>query len=282
MKILIGILFIFILACLVSWVADTHRFVVRYYKVSNSKIRKPLRAVMISDLHNKVYGHENDILLSAIDEAKPDIVLIAGDLLNGLPEYDNSVAINILERLVKKYPLYYGYGNHEYRLRLYPEKYGSMWQDYCKQLDSIDVHVMDNEHCYLNDYNIDIAALTVDKRFYQRFRRTTPNKEELERCLGESNKDAFQLLIAHNPEFFESYAKWGADLSVSGHVHGGIMRLPFIGGIVSPRLVVYPKYSDGQYSINDKQMIVSCGLGTHTLHVRVFNPGELSVIDIVP
>ena len=90
----------------------------------------------------------------------------------------------------------------------------------------------------------------------------------------------FAEFLAHNPEYFDAYAGWGADLTVSGHVHGGIMRFPFVGGIISPRLFTFPRSYGGEYDRDGHKLIVSCGLGTHTIHVRVFNPGELSVIDV--
>ena len=106
----------------------------------------------------------------------------------------------------------------------------------------------------------------------------------MERYLGSSRNDShtepYRILIAHNPEYFEAYSEWGADLTVSGHIHGGIMRLPLLGGVISPRFTLFPKYSGGEYERDGHKMIVSCGLGTHSVHVRVFNPAELAVIDI--
>ena len=87
----------------------------------------------------------------------------------------------------------------------------------------------------------------------------------------------FQILIAHNPQYFDEYAKWGADLTVSGHVHGGIVRLPFIGGVISPAIALFPKYDGGHYEIDKKHLILSRGLGTQ---VRMFNPCEIDVIKI--
>ena len=155
-----------------------------------------------------------------------------------------------------------------------------MWDDYVSRLDQIGVHMMDNERIVLDDAGIDIAAVTVDRIYYRRFEQSRMTVDVMNDYVGHADTDRFQLLIAHNPEYFESYAAWGADLTVSGHVHGGIMRLPLIGGFISPRLFSFPKYSGGEYERDGHKMIVSCGLGTHTIHVRVFNPAELSVIDI--
>ncbi len=95
-----------------------------------------------------------------------------------------------------------------------------------------------------------------------------------------AEKDRFQILIAHNPQYFKEYAGWGADLTLSGHVHGGIVRLPLLGGVVSPSLALFPKYSGGRYQQAGRTMILSRGLGTHTINVRMFNPGEVSLIEI--
>lgn len=282
MKILIGIIILFILICIVSWIADTHRFVVRNYEIADSRVSKPVRFVLLSDLHNKEYGVDNEKLIAAVHDAAPDAVLIAGDLLNGLKDHDFQPALKVLEQLGKSYPIYYGMGNHEYRLKIYPKTYGSMWEDYKAQVEALGLRIYDNESVRLEDYNINLSAVTIDRSFYKRFRKTRLSVEDMKGYLGEPDGGAYTLLIAHNPEYFGTYAEWGSDLTVSGHVHGGIMRLPFVGGIVSPRLIEFPKYSNGQYSIGDKNMIVSCGLGTHTIHIRVFNPAELSVIDIKP
>jgi hypothetical protein len=102
----------------------------------------------------------------------------------------------------------------------------------------------------------------------------------LSETLGSPREDACRLLIAHNPDYFEQYAAWGADVVVSGHVHGGIMRLPFFGGVVSPRLTLFPRYDGGRFEKGHTVMILSRGLGTHTLPLRIFNPGELVVMQL--
>jgi len=240
-----------------------------------------MRFVLLSDMHNKEYGKNNEKLLDAIRQLSPDAILIAGDMCDGLKGHDFSPAVNIVSELAKEYTLYYGFGNHEYRLREYPKQYGDMWDRYKEALEKSGVSIIDNEHVFIPEANIDIASVTIDREFYKRFRKGKRlSVSDMSEYLGECNSKAMQLLIAHNPEYFKAYSEWGSDLTVSGHVHGGIMRLPFIGGIVSPRLIEFPIYSNGLYTLNDKKMIVSCGLGTHTIHVRVFNPAELSVIDI--
>ncbi len=239
-----------------------------------------MRFVVIADLHDKNYGDHNRKLIEAIDAEHPDAIIAAGDLVNGIAGHKNNNAYELVRALADRYPIYYGAGNHEYRLKIYPEHYGTMWADYESKLAGIGIRMMDNERARIDEAGIDIASVTVDRLYYKRFERVEMTADVMNDYLGQADRGSFQILIAHNPEYFKAYSDWGADLTVSGHVHGGIMRLPLIGGIVSPRLFSFPKYSGGEYDRDGHKLIVSCGLGTHTIHVRVFNPGELSVIDV--
>jgi hypothetical protein len=103
----------------------------------------------------------------------------------------------------------------------------------------------------------------------------------LEQMIGKPNDDSFRLLLAHHPCYFDAYAGWGADLTLSGHLHGGIVRLPFFGGVVSPQIRLFPRYDKGMYTMDGKKMIVSAGLGSHTIKLRINNPPELIIIDFV-
>ena len=104
----------------------------------------------------------------------------------------------------------------------------------------------------------------------------------MKKRLGKADKDAFSLLLAHNPVWFEDYAAWGADLTLSGHVHGGVVRLPFLGGVLSTSFRLFPKYDGGYFTKEGKHMIISRGLGAHTIPLRLFNPAELVVIELEP
>ena len=100
--------------------------------------------------------------------------------------------------------------------------------------------------------------------------------------LGRTKTEKYEILLAHNPDYFPEYAGWGADLVLSGHVHGGMMRLPLIGGVVSPAFKFFPKYDGGMFRIGKSVMILSRGLGMHTIPVRIFNPGELVYLKLCP
>ena len=88
----------------------------------------------------------------------------------------------------------------------------------------------------------------------------------------------YNILLAHNPNYFPVYARWGADLTFSGHIHGGMIRLPLVGGLLSPETLLFPKYDGGSYQIDDKTMILSRGLGRGSMGLRLFNPPEIVTV----
>lgn len=272
-----------IFCILLAWVAlyDSNRFVVRKLEIADKRIQKPLRAVVISDLHNKRYGRENERLLEAVREQKPDVILIAGDILTAKPGKEIETAVSFLSSLVKEYPVYYANGNHEQRLKLYPEKYGDMAKRYGQALTELGIRPLVNAHARLKEYGISIYGAEIDKQYYKRFGKPVMDAAYLQKTLGKARKEEFTILLAHNPEYFPQYAAWGADFVVSGHVHGGIVRIPFWGkGLVAPSLKPFPKYDGGIFREKDAVMLLSRGLGAHTIPLRLFNPGELWVVEL--
>ena len=106
--------------------------------------------------------------------------------------------------------------------------------------------------------------------------------EEIEERVGKADPARFQLLLAHHPGYFPEYAKWGANLTLAGHYHGGIVRLPLLGAVISPQMQLFPRYSHGLFSIEHRDLITSSGLGWHTIPIRVNNPPELIALHFVP
>lgn len=270
---------------IIIWIIlyDSNRFVIKKYNIKDERISQYCKAVVLADLHNKKYGKNNEFLIHAIDEQKPDIIIVAGDILNACPGKTLDTAIELISELAKRYPIYYGNGNHEYRLKLYPDVYGDMAVKYEEGMQKAGVNRLVNEKILLPDYNIVIYGSEIDKFYYRRFKVQPMNGNYLNGLLGETDKSRYNILIAHNPDYFPHYAKWGADIVFSGHVHGGMLRVPFIGkGVVSPSVKLFPKYDGGLFSENDSKMIVSRGLGMHTIPIRLFNPGELVVVEFEP
>lgn len=291
LELIIGILAAVILFFFVVMMIDGNRFVIREYTLETDKINTKQTLVVLADLHNKTYGKGNEKLLSAIDAMQPDMVLSAGDILTAKPGRSFETAASFIEKIAEKYPVYYGLGNHEYRMKIYPEDYKDAFDRYMNRLKKAGVVVLDNETAQVMIRNSEddkiinklrITGVSIERKYYKRFRKTKMDDTYLNSVVKEASKDDYQILLAHNPEYFEEYAAWGADMVLSGHVHGGIMRLPVLGGVISPKLVLFPKYDGGRFDINNTTMILSRGLGMHTIPIRIFNPGELVVIHLKP
>ena len=266
---------------IIVMIIDCNRFIIREYTCASDKLHKDGRFILLSDLHNKSFGKNNDKLYNAIVKQKPDGILIAGDMYTSEVNERYLETAEFVSRLSKKYAVYYGNGNHEHKTRIEPEIFGDMYEDYMGRVKSAGTTVLINEDVMLPPYNMNIYGLEMERSFYKKFSNRQMETTYLEKLLGKPDPDSFNLLIAHNPEYFETYAKWGADLTVSGHVHGGLMRLPVLGGVISPKLRIFPRYDGGRFEKDGKIMILSRGLGTHTLPIRIFNPGELIVIHLV-
>jgi Predicted phosphohydrolases len=235
------------------------------------------------------FGKKNEKLRKKINDLAPDFILVAGDIINKSEICYPSNAFSLLEELASTYKIYYAYGNHEQKAELIfqdkeeaekspsGELLGKSWKEYKEQLVKRGVIFLNNESTSFekNGEKLLITGVSIAREF---FRRTDIPKMEqgyLRSLLGEKNASEFRILIAHNPVYFSEYTKWGADLTVSGHLHGGLVRLPVVGGIISPQVRLFPKYSAGIFTENGKQMIVSRGLGSHSLMPRIFNRPEI-------
>ena len=262
---------------------DSHRFEISRYTFEHTSILQRKRAVILSDLHNKQYGRDNTLLLEAIENEKPDFILIAGDMITAKPGYSMEKTLTFLKKLAQRYPVYYGLGNHEQRVKLYTDKYGEMEKLLFSALEEYQVTVLENAHQEVADAGVLIYGLELDPVFYKRRCVPRMEKEYLTGVLGERKPDRCCVLLAHNPDYFPEYARWGADLVISGHIHGGLVRVPIIKkGVISPSVRLFPKYDGGIFREESSTMILSRGLGMHTLPIRMFNPGELIVLDLQP
>lgn len=247
----------------------------RHFSVNDA----PVKTVLLADLHNNSFGTDNEALVAAIDEIAPEIIWVAGDLMVAVPEKSIRPAAELMKRLAKSYPILYGIGNHEYRTRIYPETYGSMYEEYVDCLMDAGVELLHNERrtLLLGSAEVDVYGLEMDRRYYKRLSNQRMEKEYLEEVFPKPRGDVYRVLLAHHPKYADTYTAWGADLTLSGHLHGGIVRL-FGRGAVSPGLCPFPKYSGGRYEVNGRQLIVSRGLGSHTIPIRINNRPELVVI----
>ena len=250
------------------------------YRIKTRKITQDCKIVLLSDLHEKIYGKNNAELLRAIESEKPDCIIMAGDMITAGKEPDLTPVAHLILALSKKYPVYYAMGNHELKLKAGAPHYKTNYAAFKHAIESCGAKILDDRGSYLPGTNIKISGLTTDMSFYNKRGRTVMDASYIRMHLGKKDKYSYQILVSHNPEFFQAYSGWGADLTLSGHYHGGFMRLPLQRGLISPKYQLFPKYAGGLIRGKHCCMVVSRGLGMHTLPLRIFNPGELAVIDL--
>ncbi|PEN47573.1 phosphoesterase [Bacillus wiedmannii] len=245
-------------------------------KITSNKIPssfKGFKILQISDLHNKKFGDNQETLIQKVRSINPDIIAITGDLIDS-KSYDPEVSMELIRELVKKYPVYFVTGNHE--------KWSGKYNDLEKELKQHHVTVLRNEHVSIQIGGQDIHILGIDDPEFVTGNRDEGNvvKDEIIKAKFEMQPDTYNVLLSHRPEFLTEYADEQIDLVLSGHAHGGQIRLPFIGGLVAPNQGVLPTYTAGLYEKQNTSMVVSRGLGNSIIPQRIFNRPELVVVQL--
>lgn len=250
------------------------------YKVASPKLPAAFdgfRVLHLSDLHSASFGKRNRRLFAAIDSARPDIIVMTGDMINGGEEHFN-VFLHLAASLAAQYEVYYILGNHEQALK--PRRLRELLQ----ALYKAGVHILANESVDLKrgDSRVRLYGMHPHMRYYRDLkhcfdRHAYFTATDLRELVGPADPNVYNILLAHNPLYFSSYAKWGADLTLSGHIHGGIIRLPGLGGLLSPEFRFFPKYDGGFFAQSGHCLEVSRGLGNNFL-CRINNPPELPLL----
>ena len=231
------------------------------------------KIAQISDLHNAEMGDDSEKLLAMIKEADPNIIAITGDMIDSR-RMDIQVALDFAREAVKIAPCYYVNGNHELRVLEYEElKEG---------LRELGVIILENDKATItkDDESLTIIGLS-DPSLEARYIYTEED-EILDLYLNELSKEDgnYKVLLSHRPEYFELYFEAGIDLVLSGHAHGGQIRLPFVGGIIAPNQGFFPKYDNGLYTKEETNMIVSRGIGNSLFPLRFNNRPEVVLIEL--
>ncbi|MED3152161.1 metallophosphoesterase [Bacillus thuringiensis] len=245
-------------------------------KITSSKIPssfKGYKILQISDLHNKKFGDNQDVLIQKIKSIDPDIIAITGDLIDS-KSYDAEVSMQLIREIVKKYPVYFVTGNHEQ----WSGKYNSLE----KELKKYGVNVLRNEHVGIRKGEQEINLLGIDDPEFVTGNRDEGNIiiDEIKKAKIEMQPDKYNVLLSHRPEFIKEYTNERLHLVLSGHAHGGQVRLPFIGGLVAPNQGVLPKYTAGLYVEQNTSMVVSRGLGNSIIPQRILNRPEIVVVQL--
>lgn len=230
----------------------------------------------VSDVHNEARGEGNAALLRALREAAPDLICITGDFLDSR-RTDLDFALELAGQLAEIAPAVYVTGNHEARL---------------KDLSALEaglaargVQVLRDDWTPLARGGEEIALLGLDDPGFAAGEDWTlaegldQTQARLSALLAQAG-DRFSLVLSHRPELLPAYAEAGADLVLSGHAHGGQVRLPGIGGLFAPGQGILPRLTSGVHARGETRLVVSRGLGNSAFPLRVFNPPEIVTVTL--
>jgi ser/thr protein phosphatase family protein len=257
---------------------EKNNFVLMKYKFESDKIKTAKKFIFISDLHDKQFGKDNEKLIEAIEECKPDFIVIGGDMMVTKGLVDLKPSLLFCEKISKKYKVYYANGNHE--LRMKNEKYGDLYSVLNKAVKEMGIYRLEDSCEKIEE--ICIYGLDIDKKYYKKLDNAEFDNTYIEEKLGSVSKDKFNILLAHSPLFLNAYAKWGADLVLSGHFHGGTVRVWKDIGLMTPQIHFFSDMVHGLKKKDATNLIISSGLGTHSINIRLNDRAELILIELLP
>ena len=247
------------------------RIVTREYEIADARIASEVRICIISDLHGALYGRNHENLLSAVESARPDTVLLLGDLFDQhTKSADNTETL--LRALSERYPCYFILGNHEYKT--------CSIDSVCDLITESGIPILAGDSVLLPAGASRIRIFGIDdglggkRKQLRQIAEAAEKRSDLE----------FSILAIHVPNSVESYLEYGFDLILSGHTHGGQIILPgLLNGLYAPGQGLFPKYGGGRYDFESTTLIISRGLARKPLWLpRICNPPELSVVVLKP
>ncbi len=264
-----------VIACITVFLfaAFYNGLITKTYRLSSEKIEAPVKIVVITDLHSHVYGKNQRDIITRITKQSPDIILLVGDIIDDIEPVEGAKIF--LENVVKICPTYYVTGNHEFWSRNIKG---------CRDIvEKNGIMVLSDEYreIELNGNKIIVAGIDDPAKTYyedNNYDQLTSMKNAFSKIRGNT---AYKILLAHRPEYIEAYNLFDFDLVVSGHAHGGQIRIPFIvNGLFAPNQGLFPKYAGGVYRHGPLTHIVSRGVSINYKLPRIFNPPEITVIEL--
>ena len=226
-----------------------------------------MRIVHLSDLHNKVFGKNNLPLMKLIAREKPNMVVMTGDMISHSAPHIEEF-IDLVGEICTLCPVYYVNGNHELS-----DLDKDTFEYVTDSLTSMGAVCLDNSYADIvrGESEIRICGLCYTAEYYRGVREYKRGWKafmlsDMINYLGMKEPERYTILLAHNPLDFDVHAEWGADISFGGHVHGGLVRLPLINGILSPERRLMPKYKEGVYRVGNSFLVASRGLGRFRVH----------------
>ncbi|MCR5213520.1 MAG: DUF1294 domain-containing protein [Eubacterium sp.] len=257
----VPILLVLNLLCIVFILYGNYHLVSTQYEYRSILVPAEMdgyRIVQVSDLHNQIFGPGQTILLNKIKKENPDIIVVTGDAVDSM-HTNYGITEEFFEGAVKLAPVYYITGNHEEWLI---EKNPERFEDFIKTIESYGV-------LYIDDKTIDLGGVKLSG--VSEMSQGTSN-------LGDTAPDELMVVLAHEPKYINSYVEGGADLVLSGHNHGGQIRIPGKGGLVSADFQFFPELDEGEKTYGNSTMIISRGLGNSLFPARINNYPEIVTI----
>ncbi len=229
--------------------------------------------LQVSDLHNKTFGKNQEVLLGNIEVLDPDMILITGDLVDRR-RYNLEKAMTFVKGAVALAPVYYAAGNHE--------AWSGRYAEIRNALQEAGVIVLDNSEVVLekNGDVLHLLGLRDPAFLVSDYRKRWDVSKITEQLAAWQKLEGYKLLLAHRPDLFPLYAESRVNLVFSGHAHGGQIRLPLVGSIFAPNQGFFPEYTEGDYHYGMTTMYVSRGLGNSIFPLRVHNRPELVMVTL--
>ena len=281
------IVFLLIVVVLISigiygWYSSKYCLDTTCYEITSNKLTSPLRIVQLTDLHNSVFGADNKRLIAGISKQSPDLIALTGDMLNSNEE-DVSIAVRLVENLTNIAPVYFSYGNHEVD---YENNIGT---DLKMAFEQAGAHVLDfaYEDIEINGQQLRLGGLygyCTPAKFLETKEADPEECAFLEEFQSTEN---YSILLTHMPFAWivnDGISEWNIDCVFTGHDHGGLIRIPVIGGLYAPDQGLFLGKDCGLYYSKDKEkvMVLSRGLGKSGRIPRFNNVPEIVVVDILP
>ena len=222
-----------------------------------------LKILQISDLHDAVFGDNQEKLVKKIKKTEPDLIFITGDLIDS-NRYDLDQSLDLVREIMDLSPIYYVTGNHEIAT--------NDIDNIKTSLTELGVNVLSNEENIIKRNGEVIRIIGIEDPL---------NGILVNDALSQfEHNDLFTLVLSHRPETFQDYVDYEMDVVFSGHAHGGQFRLPGLGGLVAPGQGLFPVYTAGMYTENTTHMVVSRGLGNSVIPIRIFNSPEIILVTL--
>lgn len=257
---------------------EREHFVVEETRLYSPKLKTDRTLVFLTDLHDKEFGENNVRLLDAVAAVRPAGILIGGDTMVVKPGRASlEVTKTLLAGLAAIAPVYYGNGNHEQRMRREQDTYGGLYREFRRLLKRYGVRYLSDSSADLGE-DIRVSGLDIAGKYYRDFKPDRMRQSYVRRHLGQASQERYQILLAHSPLFFQAYKGWGADLSLAGHFHGGTIRLPWLGGVMTPQYQFFLPCCAGTFEQDGSCLIVGRGLGTHSVDIRFCNKPQVVVL----